>query len=96
MPHSVLLTNFICTEQSHAPHKGQGLLQEHWAMRPICKRGAPHLIQHSVQLVAGLAYAVAVVAVHHEDEALGVLEVVPPQGADLHRGMQQVIQEAWA
>jgi hypothetical protein len=42
-----------------------------------------NLVQHPVQLVACLADAVAVVAVHHEDEALRVLEVMPPQRPDL-------------
>ena len=46
----------------------------------------PHLVQHAVQLVARLADAVAVVAVHHKDQALRVLEVVAPQRADLHGG----------
>lgn len=41
------------------------------------------LVEHAVELVAGFAHAVAIVAVHHKDETLGVLEVVPPQGADL-------------
>ena len=36
-----------------------------------------------MQLVPGLANAVTIVAVHHEDQALRVLEVVPPQRADL-------------
>jgi hypothetical protein len=36
-----------------------------------------------VELVAGLSYAVAVVGVDDEDEALGVLEVVAPERADL-------------
>ena len=36
-----------------------------------------------MQLVAGLADAVAIVGVDDEDEALGVLEVVAPEGADL-------------
>ena len=47
---------------------------------------ANYLIQHAVQLVSGLAHTVAIIAVDHEDETLGVLEVVPPQRADLpHR-----------
>ena len=45
-----------------------------------------NLVQHPVQLVASLADAVAVVAVHHEDETLRILEVVPPQGPDLRVG----------
>lgn len=38
-----------------------------------------------MQLVLGLPNAVAVIAIHHENEALGVLEVVPPEGANLRR-----------
>lgn len=45
----------------------------------------PHLVQHAVQLIPCLANAVAVIAVHNEDQALGVLEVVPPQGANLQQ-----------
>ena len=41
------------------------------------------LVEHAVQLVAGLAHAVAVVGVDDEDEALRVLEVVAPERADL-------------
>eukprot|EP00891_Asterochloris_glomerata_P004315 jgi/Astpho2/4315/Aster-x1212 len=40
------------------------------------------LVEHAVQLIAGLPDSVAVIAVHDEDEPLGVLEVVPPQGPD--------------
>ena len=36
-----------------------------------------------MQLVAGLADTVAIVRVDHEDQTLGVLEVMPPQRADL-------------
>lgn len=43
----------------------------------------PDLVEHALQLVPGLANAVAVIAVHHKDQTLCVLEVVPPQGADL-------------
>lgn len=41
------------------------------------------LIKHPVQLIPGLVNSFSIVAIHHEDEALGVLEVVPPQGPDL-------------
>mmetsp|Transcript_6020 Transcript_6020/g.15757 ORF Transcript_6020/g.15757 Transcript_6020/m.15757 type:complete len:262 (-) Transcript_6020:40-825(-) len=41
------------------------------------------LAEHTVQLVLRLADAVAVIAVHHEDQALRVLEVVPPERANL-------------
>lgn len=43
-----------------------------------------------MQLIPGLSYAVAVVAVHHEDQALRVLEVVPPQGPDLRAPGERV------
>jgi hypothetical protein len=41
------------------------------------------LVQHAVQLIACLPDTVAIVRVHHEDQPLRVLEVVPPQRADL-------------
>lgn len=49
------------------------------------EHGLPELVlgQHAHQLVPGLAHALAVVRVHHEDQALGVLEVVAPQRTDL-------------
>merc|ERR1712060_1031588 len=40
------------------------------------------LHQHAVQLVPRLPDTIAIVAVHDEDEALGVLKVVAPEGAD--------------
>ena len=43
---------------------------------------SPYLAQHAVQLILGLCDTVAVGAVDHEDEALGVLKVVPPERAD--------------
>lgn len=49
------------------------------------EQGVPELIlvQHALQLLTGLDNTVAIVAVHHEDDTLGVLEVVAPQGTDL-------------
>jgi hypothetical protein len=49
------------------------------------QHGVPQLVlvQHALQLLAGLDDTVAIVAVDDEDDALGVLEVVPPQRADL-------------
>lgn len=41
------------------------------------------LVQHPLQLLAGLDDTVAIVAVDDEDDALGVLEVVSPERADL-------------
>jgi len=41
------------------------------------------LVEHALQLLARLDDAVAVVAVDDEDDALRVLEVVPPQRANL-------------
>ena len=49
-----------------------------------------HLVQHPVQLVLSLPDTVAIVAVHHEDEALRVLEVVPPQRADLRQNSRAI------
>ncbi|KAG6554759.1 hypothetical protein Mapa_003778 [Marchantia paleacea] len=40
-------------------------------------------IHHSVQLVTGLGNTISVVAVHHENQALSVLEVMLPQRPDL-------------
>lgn len=47
--------------------------------------GVPHLpvIDDAVQLLAGLVDAVAVGAVHHEDQALGPGVVMPPERPDL-------------
>lgn len=41
------------------------------------------LVEHSLQFFAGLDDTVAIVAVDDKDDALGVLEVVPPQRTDL-------------
>ena len=41
------------------------------------------LVQHALQLLACLNDTVAIVAVDDEDDALGVLEVMPPQRSDL-------------
>lgn len=41
------------------------------------------LVQHALQLLAGLDNTVPIVAVNHENDTLGVLEVVAPEGADL-------------
>lgn len=42
-----------------------------------------YLIQHAVKLVAGLADTFAIIAINDEDQTLGVLEVVPPERANL-------------
>jgi len=49
------------------------------------QQGVPEfiLIEHALELLAGLGHTVAIVAVNDEDNTLGVLEVVPPKGADL-------------
>jgi hypothetical protein len=49
------------------------------------KNGVPQLIlvEHALELLPSLNNTIAIVAVDDEDDALGVLEVVPPQGADL-------------
>lgn len=42
------------------------------------------LIQHPVQLIPCLNNTVPVIAIHHENETLSVLEIVPPQRTDLY------------
>jgi len=41
------------------------------------------LIEHALQLLTGLNYTVAIVAIDDEDDTLGVLEVMSPQRTDL-------------
>jgi hypothetical protein len=41
------------------------------------------LIQHPLQLLTRLDNTVAIVAVDDEDDTLSILEVVPPERADL-------------
>ena len=41
------------------------------------------LVEHALQLLAGLDHTVTIVAIDDEDDALRVLEVVPPQRSDL-------------
>ena len=42
-----------------------------------------YFVEHSVKLVSSFHNTVTVVAVHHEDQPLGVLEVMPPQWTNL-------------
>ena len=41
------------------------------------------LIQHALQLLTGLNDTIAVIAINDENDALGILEVMPPQRSDL-------------
>jgi len=41
------------------------------------------LIEHALELLAGLGHTLTIVRVNNEDDALGVLEVVPPERSDL-------------
>jgi len=41
------------------------------------------LIKHALELLTGLGYTLAIVRVDHKDNALCILEVVPPEGTDL-------------
>jgi hypothetical protein len=41
------------------------------------------LVQHALQFFPGFDDTVAIVAVDDENDTLGVLEVVPPEGTDL-------------
>ncbi len=40
------------------------------------------LVQHTLQLLACFHNTVTIIAVNHEDDALGVLKVMPPQRSD--------------
>lgn len=51
---------------------------------------ASYLVEHPVQLIACLTNTVAIVAVHHEDETLSVLKIMPPQRSDLQMGAGRV------
>lgn len=44
-----------------------------------------YLIQHPMQFISSLNNTVPIIAIHHEYETLSVLEVVPPQWADLQK-----------
>ena len=62
-----------------------------WAYRQILLVGEDKeesvpqlvLVQHPLELLAGLNNTVAIVAVDDEDDTLGVLEVMPPERTDL-------------
>lgn len=41
------------------------------------------LVQHTLQLLASFHHTIAIVAIDHENDTLGVLEVMPPQRSDL-------------
>lgn len=41
------------------------------------------LVEHSLQLLTSLNNAISVVGIDHEDDTLGILEVVAPQRPDL-------------
>jgi len=36
------------------------------------------LIEHALKFLTGLGYTLAIVGVDHKDDALGILEIVPP------------------
>jgi hypothetical protein len=42
-----------------------------------------NLVQHPVQLVTSFADSLTIITIHNENQALCVLEVVPPQWSDL-------------
>ena len=41
------------------------------------------LIQHPLQFLASLNHTLTIIAVNDKDDALGVLEIMPPQRTDL-------------
>lgn len=77
--------------QSHISHKILSYSSNPCPYRKILlvgenqEQGIPELIlvQHALQLLAGLDNTVPIVAVDHEDDTLGVLEVVAPERTDL-------------
>lgn len=44
---------------------------------------AIYLIEHAMELISSFNNTIAIIAINHEDETLGVLEIVPPQWPDL-------------
>ncbi len=42
------------------------------------------LVEHAVKLITGLTDTIAIIAIHDEDQTLGVLEVMPPERTNLH------------
>lgn len=45
--------------------------------------GSTYLVEHAMQLVPGFTDTITVVAVHHENQTLRVLEVMSPERSDL-------------
>ena len=44
------------------------------------------LVEHAVEFISSLGDTIAIVAIHHEDQTLGVLEIVAPKRTDLQQG----------
>ena len=42
-----------------------------------------YLVQHPVQLIPRFNHTIPVIAINDKDEALGILEIVAPQGPNL-------------
>lgn len=61
----------------------RGLERSEMLQRQCCVRGERHLVEHAMQLVPRLADSLAIITVHDEDEALRVLEIVPPERTNL-------------
>jgi hypothetical protein len=43
-----------------------------------------HLIQHAVQLIPSFSNSLSIITVHDENQTLSILEVMPPERADLN------------
>lgn len=54
-----------------------------------------HLVQHAVQLIPGFTDTIAVVAVHHKNQTLRVLEVVSPERSDLSSCVRPSVSSSW-
>jgi hypothetical protein len=70
---------FVTSQETSGTHRQILLVRENE------EKGIPQLIlvQHTLQLFPGFNNTVTIVAVDNEDDALGVLEVMPPQRSDL-------------
>lgn len=51
------------------------------------------LVEHFLQLLARFDCTIPIIAVHHKDQTLGVLEIMTPQGTDLERDRKIVAKK---
>lgn len=78
--HGILVQSVIAKEDAANAAYGQILLVGEDQKKSIAKL---ILVQHALQLFPSLNNTIAIIAVDHEDDTLGVLEVMSPQRSDL-------------